>query len=217
MSNFFAMLCPRCGRPSEYPSEAFGTWTRCPHCRAEVVAKPSVEPPNPAIPFDHPPEKPANVPDLRTCRQCSLTILKSAEFCPHCGVRQKERKGTAAIIATVAGMALLAGVVLLLAQRRGGMTAPPGRVLHATIQFNTERVSIRNDDPFAWKDAEVYLNGAPPYTYHFSLGSLPAGNSTVIALASFDFSGASFLSSGARITNIWVGEPGYDFNNYAFE
>src|SRR5581483_2848492 len=201
---------------SEYPSEAFGTWTRCPNCRAEVVAKQSSEPPNPTIPCPHPPEQKPNVPDLRNCRQCGLTILKSAEFCPHCGVRQKERKGTAAIIAAIAGLALIAGVVLLLAQRRNGPGAAPPRLLHATIQFNAERLSIRNDDSFAWKDADLYLNGAPPYTYHFSLGVLSPGNSTVVSLGNFELGGASFLSSGARITNVWVGEPGYDFNSYTF-
>lgn len=212
MSSFFAMLCPKCGRSSEHPSEAFGTWIKCPFCRAEVVAKPNSQPPNPAIPFDHPPEKPAGVPDLKACRACGLNILKSADKCMHCGARQSESRALVPIIGALAGIALIVGLIILLAQHHFS-AAPSERLLHAGIEVNATGVFVRNDDTFAWKQAEVYLNGSPPYAWRYTLGNVPPGASQNVPLSSFDQSGSAF-PIGMKVTNVWVGAPGYDFNSY---
>ncbi len=200
MSNFFAMLCPQCRRSSEFPSEAFGQWTQCPHCHSQVIAQPASEPPNPAVPFDYPPEnRPLEIPDLKLCRQCHLTILKAAETCPHCGARQTPRKWVVPTVAAVAAVVLIAGVAFLTMQ-------PPApnepvkstRVLHPAIQLTGDRLSIRNEDLADWHDVELYLNGRPPFAYHFSLGDLRSGGSRLIPLKNFTLNNASFQPDDAR-------------------
>jgi len=218
MSNFFEMLCPQCGRSSDFPSEAFGQRTRCPHCRAEVVATPAVSPPNPAIPLDCPADNAPEIPDLAACVKCGLTILKQSKTCPHCGERQQPRNVLVPTLAVVASAALLAGAAYLAANRYSGAIRPGAshRVMRAAIQFNDQRIFIRNEDSFDWRGAELYINGEPPYAFHFTLGDVRSGAGKIISLTDFIANGAPFQPAQTRVTNVWVGGPGFDFSSFSF-
>ncbi|HWD19091.1 MAG TPA: hypothetical protein VHB20_07410 [Verrucomicrobiae bacterium] len=212
------MLCPQCGKSSEYPSEAFGQWTRCPRCRAQVVAQPASQPPNPAIPFDCPADETPVIPDLESCRKCRRVILASLAICPHCGARQKPRRFPLPLAIALVFAALLGGVIFLSTRAPAShAAADSGRVLRAAIKIGADRMSIRNQDQFDWRGAEIYLNGTPPFAYRYKLGKLRSGGASLIPLGSFDLNGAVFQPAQMKITNIWVGADGFDFSSVAFE
>jgi hypothetical protein len=90
----------------------------------------------------------------------------------------------------------------------------PHKLLKASITTTDVDLRVQNEDAFDWHGTEIYLNGRPPFTYHYVLDTLKAGESIDIPLTSFDNEGKRFQPIEYKVTEIWIGGGGFDYHSY---
>jgi hypothetical protein len=160
-------------------------------------------------------------PKLRLCKDCGNQISKRADACPHCGAKIK-RTSFLALIGAVFGALFLIVFIGGLVMEASGPSAPgphtaapaTHKLLNASISTSALELQVHNGDTFDWHDTEIYLNGRPPFTYHYKLGTLTSGESVTIPLISFDDDGKRFQPTEYKVTVIWIGGGGFDYRSF---
>jgi hypothetical protein len=76
-------------------------------------------------------------------------------------------------------------------------------------------MEITNEGSPDWTQAEVYINGTPPFTYSLTVAAPKVGESVQLRLNDFVKSGGErFNPYTTALTSVWVGGGGYDFEAY---
>ena len=166
---------------------------------------------------------------LIPCPECGKSISTSAVACPHCGAPSKTapQRGTPVEppkkktygCGSLFALGVIAIVVIGVVNTAIDSGKPPpaksgnaGRRVNVGIEISSMAVRLTNNGSPDWTQAEVYLNGMPPFTFKATATAPPVGQSITIPLVQFvDRDGNRFNPLTKAVTSVWVGGSGYDY------
>ena len=92
------------------------------------------------------------------------------------------------------------------------------KTVKVDIRFNSTTLGIKNLDQTTWPALNVFINGDPPFTYRYVIGSLKPGEAVTVALGEFakDKSGERFDPYRFKLTKVWIGGHDFDYEAYGF-
>ncbi len=226
--------CPTCREQVEYDLNDSGTVVNCPNCNSPLQLPPitPTKAPRPSRPFANflirvikslascptalRPSRPFANPNLRPCKDCGNQVSKNADSCPHCGAKIRRTSFLALLAAGIGAVCLIAFIASLIPDSSDSRQTSH-KLLNATISATAIDLRVQNHDTFDWHDTQIYLNGQPGFTYHYTLDTLKAGESVSIPLISFDNDGKRFQPLEYKVTKVWIGGGGFDYHSYGYE